>query len=486
MLKSVLGLSPVAAGLFVACFMVGCSDGGTKCDDGETCDGSGAGLDGADAGNKDAGKKDAAAGKDAKASTSPDAGAPLAKKFLPCDVQPIVKDKCSLCHGVEPSAGAPMSLVTALDFQATAADKRAMYANVKDKLNQTTPSLKMPPTTSAQLSEAELGTMMTWLNAGAPGVDKACSTSGDTTPDAGVVDAGPLPWTEPTDDQLTCYKITAHNGDFKTPYKVGVAKDSYVAFTFVAPWPETAYGIVINSVIDNKKALHHWLLFQDLVPGAGGAIVPEIGAHPSGQLLAAWAPGADPMDFRKLGQGVGLELPGGSNNTYTLELHYNSSDAAAVDASGVEVCVVSDRKPANIAAYSWLGNDNLGFPSTHWQGTCAPTAQTEPIHIVSFMPHMHLTGVHMKGTINRKDGTKEVVHDQPFDFNYQKSYPVDLVLNPGDTLTTDCDYSQPQVFGQPTDKEMCYLFSMAYPKGALASIDVWGGIAHGASSCLGN
>jgi hypothetical protein len=89
------------------------------------------------------------------------------------------------------------------------------------------------------------------------------------------------------------------------------------------------------------------------------------------------------------------------------------------------------------------------------------------------------------GTVNRANGTKEVVHDAPFDFNYQRSYAVDVVLNPGDSLTTDCRYSEPAVFGQPTDQEMCYLFSMAYPKGALASPDAWGTIAHGSSSCLG-
>jgi hypothetical protein len=98
---------------------------------------------------------------------------------------------------------------------------------------------------------------------------------------------------------------------------------------------------------------------------------------------------------------------------------------------------------------------------------------------------MHLTGIHMTGTVNRLGGGDEVVHDAPFDFNYQVSYPVDVTINPGDSITTVCDYSTPGVFGQPTDKEMCYLFALAYPKGALASPDVWGGVAHGASSCLG-
>lgn len=39
--------------------------------------------------------------------------------------------------------------------------------------------------------------------------------------------------------------------------------------------------------------------------------------------------------------------------------------------------------------------------------------------------------------------------------------------------------------GQPTNLEMCYLFTTAYPKGALQGLDAWGTIAHGTSSCLG-
>ncbi|MDB4991371.1 MAG: hypothetical protein JWN04_6549, partial [Myxococcaceae bacterium] len=174
MLKSILSLSPVAAGLFAACFLTACADGGSKtCAAGDDCSGNGSGLDGADSGS---GKlKDA--GKDAKASTTPDATLLANKKYLPCDVKPIIESKCSLCHGDPTAFSAPMSLVTAADFQATAQDKRAMYANVHDKINETTPSLKMPPSTNDPLSDDELNTLNTWLAQGAPGTDKSCSTA---------------------------------------------------------------------------------------------------------------------------------------------------------------------------------------------------------------------------------------------------------------------------------------------------------------------
>lgn len=424
---------------------------------------------------RDAGK-DAARTRDSGIKGAPaiDAGG-AARTQLPCDVARVVKAKCWACHSDDPSA--PMTLTTAADFQAQTPDKRATYTSAKEKINDADPRRRMPPASAEPLTEEELEVLNQWLDEKALGSAETCTFGRDGGGADAAGGAGP-------EADLNCYRLLAHNGDGKTPLDVGIARDVYYAYVFAAPWKEISYGMIVRPVIDNKQVLHHWLLFQDNVPGIPTGAVPQIGAHPTGQLLAAWAPGADPMDFREVAKdagGVGLELP--ADTTYTVEFHYNSEDPAAKDASGIEVCVAKT-KPKNIAAFSWVGYDNLGFPSAQWQGTCRPLS-TEPIHIISFMPHMHLKGTYMKGTIVRANGAREVVHDRPFDFNYQRSYAVDLTLNPGDSLLTDCTFSEPAVFGQATTQEMCYLFSMAYPKGALASLDAWGTVAHGSSSCLG-
>ncbi|MET0283741.1 MAG: hypothetical protein ABW352_04705 [Polyangiales bacterium] len=462
----------LAYGPMALCTLIGCSDGEPGGDSTKpTADGgsqgaldAGRSLDGGRVtpGNGDAGARDGG-------------GTTAALHKLPCDIDRIVSAKCGVCHGEDPSA--PMALTTATDFQAITADKGAMYQTAKAKINAADPRGRMPPVSNDPLTADELTTLNAWLDKGAPGSAETCDKVKPMDPSGG-------PYVDANDPNLTCYRFLAHNGDGKTPLAVGLALDVYYAYVFAAPWKETVYGMVVRSVIDNKKALHHWLLFQDNVPGIPTGAIPQIGAHPTGQLLAVWAPGGTPMDLREVAKdegGVALELP--ASTTYTVEFHYNSDDLEATDQSGVEVCVAKE-KPKNIAAYSWLGYDNVGIPLTNWQGTCRPL-NVEPIHIVSFMPHMHLQGVHMKGTINRFGALPEVVHNDDFDFNYQKSYPVDLVMNPGDSLTVDCTYALPSVFGQPTNLEMCYLFSLAYPKGALASPDIWGTIAHGSSSCLG-
>lgn len=418
-----------------------------------------------------------------------DAGEPrddagdAANAQMPCAVQKVLQAKCLECHADPPRFAASMPLTTQAHFQAagTSDANKKVFELAKARINAATGA--MPPPTSPQLSSEELATLNAWLDQGAPASDARCEAPHE---DAGVLaDSGTDSGTDTQD--LDCYKLLARGDDLQPPYRVGVAVDKYMNVKFAAPWQGTAYGVLMRPVIDNEQVIHHWLLFQDATPGAPSGAVKSNGTHPGGQLVAGWAPGGEPVDLRASGVDVGLELPG--DTTYTVEFHYNSTDAAATDASGVEICV-SKTKPANIAALSWLGHDNLaaagdsGGPRSTWTGTCTPKSQ-QPIHILSVWPHMHLQGRHMKATIQRANGSTETLHDEAFDFNYQVMYKKSVTLMPGETITTECSYTQPMSFGQGTSAEMCYLFTMAYPKGALMDDGWWGAFAHGDNACLG-
>ena len=408
-------------------------------------------------------------------------GKTVAPTELGCEAQNLVTTYCGACHGAKPLGGAPMSLTMPSHYQAAAEDGRKMHVAIKERLHEDDPKRRMPPSGYDEPSAAELAKLDAWLDQGAPSSAKACPTP-MAQADAGTAPDADPEYVPPTDAELECFKITAHSGDLKSPFAVGLAADAYFNFTFAAPWKSTAYGIAFKPIIDNADVIHHWLLFQDDLPGIPGAVVGSVGAHPIGQLLTGWAPGGDAVDFRNNKTDVALELPG-DGTTYTMEYHYNSKDPGAKDASGVEVCV-QRKKPKHLAGLSWLGYDQLIIPSPKWTGTCIPLSQ-EPIHIVAVTPHMHVQGRHMKGIINRKDGTKEILHDEKFDFDFQKTYVKNATLMPGDTITTECTFAQPMSFGTQTNAEMCYLFTMAYPKGALRGLDLWGTFAHGGSSCLG-
>jgi hypothetical protein len=221
--------------------------------------------------------------------------------------------------------------------------------------------------------------------------------------------------------------------------------------------------------------LHHWILFEE--PSAQDGTASEIlGAHPGGAMMHGWAPGGNDLYFTP---GLGMRME--SSSAYLLEVHYNSNDPSATDASGVEICV-TETPPANEAIISWLGTD--GISGTSASGACVPRA-TEPIHIVAGTPHMHLKGSHMKVVLDRAAGGQEIVHDQPFSFQNQRGYPQDLIIQPGDKITTTCTFSAPSTFGKGTNQEMCYWFALAYPAGALTDGGLIGTLTHGANACLG-
>jgi hypothetical protein len=391
----------------------------------------------------------------------------------PCAVKQIIDAKCGTCHKNPPAFSAPMPLVTLADFQAagkTDPTKKA-YELVKARINRMGAGAMPPPPTS--MSAAELQMLNGWLDGGArAGTEASCTATPGGGMTGGGMSGGPVDRTG-----LQCYKFVAHAQGSKTAkYKVGAARDQYIAMGFKAPWTGLVYGQVISPVVDNTDAIHHWLLYEEAA--ADGSISSSIGQHAAGELLAGWAPGGEIFDFRIHGD-VGIELPASS---YVLELHYNSSNPSAEDASGAEICVKTS-KPQFVAAQSWLGWDQLALPATSWEGTCNP-GHSQPIKLLFVTPHMHQAGTHMKGVINGPNGPR-TLHDKPFNFEYQVTYPVNDTLMPQETITTTCTYKEPKAFGQATSDEMCYLFTYYYPAGALVDGGLWGTFAHGEGVCLG-
>jgi hypothetical protein len=396
--------------------------------------------------------------------------------LLPCEVEPIVRERCGLCHGEAPSYGAPMSLASHADFaaQAPSSELQTTADAVRSRIHEATPSRRMPPVGQPALTAEELSTLDAWLSQGAPARVGSCEGSG---PDAGTTPVEPV-----RDSSLSCFSLLAHApGDKNAPYQVGQVTDSYVNFTFTPPWQGTLYAHELHTLIDNPKVVHHWLLYKNTSLGNDGAVNPSAGAHPGAELMFGWAPGGGDLflDTLDASGDVGLRLEG--NVSYTLELHYNSNDASAVDRSGVEVCG-REREPANVASNGWLGTDLIFGTSA--QGTCDPLSE-QPIHIIGIMPHMHTKGTHMRAVISRANGSEEVLHDEPFDFNYQTLYPKDVWLMPGDRITTKCTYSGFATFGEGTSDEMCYIFTLHTPGGSLSDGRPLGTAAHGANACLG-
>jgi hypothetical protein len=87
-------------------------------------------------------------------------------------------------------------------------------------------------------------------------------------------------------------------------------------------------------------------------------------------------------------------------------------------------------------------------------------------------------------------GQDNPVFDQPFKFDQQYNYIVNpyIVLQPGDTIWTQCQFKNTTganvAFGQPTTAEMCYQFAIAYPYDALNAGNI--SLIGATNTCWGN
>ncbi|MEY4579803.1 MAG: hypothetical protein RL701_4506 [Pseudomonadota bacterium] len=314
--------------------------------------------------------------------------------------------------------------------------------------------------------------------AGAP-----AAVGGDVNPPAEPT----YPW--PSDCEQK-YKFVAHGqqvpGD-TTPYAVPAQQQYYASFYFKAPWGvNPVHGLRFRSLVSNPKIVHHWILYgvnsSSKQDGTSRGAPGQFPASLSGEaFIAGWAPGAPDIE---LPEGVGLYMPAGEKATFRLEVHYNNTVGAQTEAdtSGVEFCTTS-KKRAQEAATHWLGSVWINVPAhtrKEVAATCSPYVTDGPVHIMSMQPHMHQTGVHAKAVVKRADGKLETLFDQPYSFDDQravdmppKGAPDEVLIRAGDSITTTCTFdnqtNQTITFGENTENEMCFFFTLAWPRGQLAS-----------------
>jgi hypothetical protein len=277
----------------------------------------------------------------------------------------------------------------------------------------------------------------------------------------------------PFPDESECdvpLELLANDGDDGAAFTVPLEDDHYECFYFTAPTePITSLGF--SPIIGDSRVLHHGLLYGANDSDSSGGVHEDCtGSHPDATLLAAWAPSGLAYG---LPPGVGLQLPSGEDAILILEIHYTNlaRHPGAEDRSGVRVCGTREPQP-NVAAVHWLGTEDISLPpgATEAGTTCAPDLD-EPVNILSVTPHLHQLGARSRMVINRSDGSEQVLFDEPFDFNAQVGYNTPAVLLPGDSITSTCQWNNTSggstSFGEGTEDEMCYLFTLAYPAGAL-------------------
>jgi hypothetical protein len=374
---------------------------------------------------------------------------------LPCDVEKTLADNCGKCHGATPAFGAPMPLVTHTDLVAPAKSdpSKKVYELVTRRIHDD--GQPMPPPPNARLSSVDLGVLDSWAAAGAPSSKVACNPQ--TPGDGGVV--------EPLDCKPDLAIAPA------SPWAMPVdAKNEYVCYGVDIDSPDDKHIVAMTPRVQNPKIVHHVLVFKS---DSAYPTTPQV--CPSGgslqwRLMYAWAPGGKNM---VMPPEAGYALKKGQTTHFIVQVHYNNAGALTnqTDTSGFDMCTSAPRKyEADVLAF---GTQKIDLKKkSELDTTCSITvpASLAGKKIFAAMPHMHELGTTIETKLYR-GGTGAPVDlgaAPKWDFQTQYWYPLDVSVATNDVVKTRCAWKNTTntdvKFGENTEDEMCYSFTMYYPR----------------------
>jgi hypothetical protein len=372
---------------------------------------------------------------------------------LPCDVDTVLAQNCLECHGAPPAFGAPMSLVTHADVQAPSPSYpgQKIYQRIGVRIHDAQSPMPQPP--NPALDTADTATLDTWIAAGAPA--GSCSSTGS---DAGI-DTGP-----PLDCTPDLHVAPA------SAYAVPSSGEAYVCYGLDVTVTSPRQVIAFSPRIDARAVVHHVSLLQsDTSVSSTPTPCPPLGAEGTWKPIYGWTPGVTNFEMPPE---AGFPLTGTTH--YVVQVHYSNTAGLAgqMDASGFELCSTSTLRP-NDADVMAFGTTTFSIPPF---GTLDITCDVEvPLygdttHLIAALPHMHELGK----TISTQAypgglGPPVDLGTVPnWNFNRQSWLQIDDTLKPGDLVATRCAWINPTAaavgFGESTSDEMCYSFTMYYPK----------------------
>jgi hypothetical protein len=374
-----------------------------------------------------------------------------------CQALGVLRQNCQGCHASEPQFGAPMSLVSFGDLQASSVSDAAQTVTQRVQARIHDAQRPMPP---GGMPVESVALLDAWLASGATaGSDPTCA---GLAPAPTPTETADFAWPEDCEEFFTLTTSSRQNPAEK--YVVPAGNEEHPQFTFDAPWgSDDVQVLAYRPVTDNARILHHWILYENSTGGL-------FGTGGGGKFLVGWAPGS--QGNTGMPDDVGMYMPGGAG-ALRLDVHYYNlgSTQPESDASGVELCITRTPR-ANTATVSGLtGNASARIGRSDNATSCTVNLTgVDSVTFLSVSPHMHKLGVHAKLELTRA-GQTTALHDAPFDFEDQRIYPLEnLDIRDGDVLTTTCSYENDTgravAFGQDSDDEMCFNFVTYYPMGA--------------------
>lgn len=373
------------------------------------------------------------------------------------DIAPLVASRCGGCHT---SGGIGPSFDTYADAGPMAAAMAAAVASGQmppwDAIETDECQRRLPLANDPSLSDDEKDLLARWAEAGAPEGDPATAAPIADRPSLELEDA---------DQQLTPLASFTPSGE----------SDQFMCFVLDPELDQTRWLTGLQVEPGDAGVVHHVLVFTD----PDGASLSK--ADADGQyecfgspglsntgLVAAWAPGAFPMQTP---DGAGMEVDAGS--LLVMQIHYHprgrevEPDLTSLDLRW------TDEEPDKKAVLALVGNagskragllpdpdDRGSHPEFRIPAGVSDHVETiqytldegdGPYTVYATGTHMHYIGTQMLISVQHADPQGDVPADEclmetSWDFDWQRAYTYDApyedlpVIRGGDTLTLRCTY----------------------------------------------
>jgi len=331
-------------------------------------------------------------------------------------VLPILQENCQTCHRPAgkniTGAVAPMSLMT---YEETRPWARAVAQKVT--------SHEMPPwfATAATtgvfsnergLTDAEINTLVSWVDAGAPAGDAA------EAPPARVFGDEATGWSFGQPDFVVSmeeYDVPDESYDLQTSFRTKI-EDSLLpnGGVWVRGW-EFKAGT-------NGDRVHHFCanVEDSTVTVSADALEDDEGADRGGSLGCVSAG----TEGKLLPDGWGMFLETGSTVRYNM--HYNKQPGAGTGfQNAASIGFYLSKEPVKyVFENSSIGNRGFKIPA-HRAGyrVGAGRVLEKDTYIVNYWPHAHFRGVAARYTATYPDGREELLLDVPeWEQNWQETY----------------------------------------------------------------
>ena len=374
------------------------------------------------------------------------------------DVAPIIIENCANCH--REGAIAPFSMDSKLALQGWSPMIREVVMTKRMPPGQLDNKVGYRTKNMMNLTDAEIQTLVRWVNAGSPIDGESDPLANLTWPDT--------KWTlaETLGEPDLIIKIPPQpvpaTGivDYRDiPLDLGLTEDKWVRASEVAP--------------DKKEALHH--IITTIIPPGGtedvqalfieaiNSLPEERAAAIRADMFAAVAAG-EPPDIDKIfrenpdidvgsflgssdvdqgsiagyapGNSVQLnsENVGGllkAGTTVSLQLHYTTSGRELTDESEIGIYFYPDGVIPEERMSGGVGNAfTIAIPPQDKDHEMQlVTHISQEVDIYSLMPHMHFRGKRMKFYARYPDSSEELLLSVPaYDFNWQLSHELEKPL----------------------------------------------------------